>query len=170
MMRDVAAILVIVLAAVPPFIHPSGVVASVAAFAGVAGVLGAFLRSVPGVTLGASLILIEYALALWLSSAPVSVLGATGFGLALFLLVQLVDLAHRFDGAGLGASMIGAQLRYWIVISGGAGALAFLVIVVAGPVATVVPRGFSPAIAALGAAIAFLGAVTALRGAPGRRD
>jgi hypothetical protein len=112
----VAAIVVAGLVGLPLVFMPSPFLAWLAGPAFVVGVAGVLLVSVPLVTATASLALIEYALALVTSGAPVDLVTASGFGAALFLLLELVHLAGRIQDATVGRSVVATHVRSWLAI------------------------------------------------------
>jgi hypothetical protein len=116
MMRLAAAVLVLGLVSFPVSVLPGPPVTWLAAVGAVVGGVGAVLLSVTLVTVGASVALIAYALAL-LIARPVGTdpLTATGFGAALVVVLALVHFAARADGAALGATVLATQLRQWLV-------------------------------------------------------
>jgi len=56
----------------------------------------------------------NHALALWATDAPVSVLGAAGFGLAQLGLLQSADLGRCMRAASVGSGVVRAQIVRWI--------------------------------------------------------
>jgi len=124
--------------------------------------IGGVLRySLGALSAGAGLAIIGYTVALWSSAAGVDVIGATAFGLALLLLLDLGDFARRFRGAAVASSVIRAQSVYW---AGRAtlifGAVIFLTLV-ASALAGIVPGAGRAVMAGLGAVLAFAGALYA---------
>jgi hypothetical protein len=115
MMRLAAAVLVLVVVSFPVSVLPGPPVTWLAVLGGVVGGAGAVLLSVTLVTVGASVALIAYALAL-LIARPVGAdpLAATGFGAALVVVLVLVHFAARADGAALGPAVLATQLRQWL--------------------------------------------------------
>jgi hypothetical protein len=84
----------------------------VAGFAGVAAAVcaaGVATLSVPLVTAGASLALLEYTVALWQLSRPPDVIAGVGIGLSLLLLLQVIDFARRVRGAALAPAVAGGE-------------------------------------------------------------
>ena len=117
MMRLAAAILVAILATFPLTVLPSAPVTWLAVPGLVAGGAGAITLTVPLVTLGASLTLIAYALALVIVRPAADPVAAIAFGVTLVLLPALVHLAARTHGAAIGPAVIAAQLRHWVFIA-----------------------------------------------------
>lgn len=125
MLRLGAALLLIVLVAIPLAVLPAAPVTWL--IAGALGVGGAGVAglSVGLVVTGGTLALIAYALALVLARPGVDVLAALLVGAALTLLPVLVHFAERTRGAHLGAGVVTGQLRQWLggVMAGGVAAL-----------------------------------------------
>ena len=121
-------------------------------------------------TAAACVFLADYAAALWVASGPVNVVGAAGFGLALLLLLEAVDLARRVRGATVDAAVVLSELGRWIGLGVGALAAAGLTMLLASSLATTLPPVVSPLLAAAGAlgAIVIL-AVVIVRGGRSRR-
>lgn len=130
-----------------------------------AGLIGLLLAAVGIVTLwrwpltsAACVFLTDYAAALWLTGAPVSVGGAAGFGLSLLLLLESVELARCMRHATVAAGVARSQIVLWI----GFGAATLVTTWLAMPVATTLARLVPFAAAPVVAATAALGAVLAL--------
>jgi hypothetical protein len=115
MMRLAAAVLVLVVVSLPVSVLPGPPVTWLAVVGGVIGGAGAVLLSVTLVTVGASVALIAYALAL-LIARPLGAdpLAATGFGSALVVVLALVHFAGGADAAALGSAVLATQLRQWL--------------------------------------------------------
>jgi len=149
------AIPITVLLAVPLWTAPSWPVLFFGAIFGLLCAAGALGRWLPLVTAGSSLAVMDYALALWLSGESVNVLGAAPFGLALVLLLDLTEFAGRFGTARLAATLLRAQIAFWL----GRAAVAIAAVVVltlsAAMFAPAIPLIGRPIIAGFGAAIAF---------------
>jgi len=92
-----------------------------------------------------------YAAALWVESAPVNIVPALGFGLALFFLLESLDLACCVRGAAIDGGVVQSALRRWIVLGAGAFVAAMLAMALATLFATALPAGASPLLAAAGA-------------------
>jgi hypothetical protein len=101
-------------------------------------------------TAAACLFLAGYAAALWIERAPVSVVPALGFGLALLVLLQAVDLACRARGATVGARVLRVTLGRWVGLGAGALLVAMLAMALATSLATALPAVASPLLAAVG--------------------
>jgi hypothetical protein len=160
MMVRVAALLVLVLVGLPFVVLPAGFLAALAAPSAVLCAGGIATRSVPVLTAGVTLAVIEYALALWASEAPLDVPIAALFGVALFLLLELVDFLGRTRGAAVGGSVLPAMIRYWLAIAGAGAGLMVALVAGAAAVRLALPLPSDPMIAALGV----LGALTAAGG------
>ena len=139
MLRAAGLGLVAVLVAFPLAVLPSPPVSWLAGAAFAVAGAGVVARLVPLVTAGGSLALIAYALALVIARPEADPVAATAFGATLVLLLALVHFAGRAHGAAIGAGVLAAQLRQWLVV------------VTAGVVATVV---LTAGASALGPALA----------------
>jgi hypothetical protein len=149
-----------VLAALPLAVEPSPFVAWLAVPAVLLGLAAAVARSVPLATASAVVALIEYALALVIARGPVDVVTAAGFGIALFLLLQLVHFVSRAHGAAVSRSVLVSQLRAWLGIAV-IGAVAAIVLTTTGAALRLVLSGAAlPAVVIAGA----LGALAASAG------
>ena len=103
--------------------------------------------------------IIAYSVALRSSAGSVDVIGATALGLALFCPLDLGEFAHRFQGVTIASSVIRALIVYWTGrVAPTFDAMIMLALMTAA-LAAVIPD-------ASGVAVAGLGAVLALRGAP----
>ena len=132
------------------------------------------------VTAAACVFLTNYAAALWVARAPVSVLSATGFGLSLLFLLQSVELGRRMRHATVDARVVRSQIVAWTGFAAVTLGATMLAMALAGAVAALLPFAVAPLVAvvgALGAVLAFAAAVKrvvstdAVRGRPaaGRR-
>lgn len=124
--------------------------------------IGGLLRySLEALSAGAGLAVIGYTIALWSSADGVDVIGATAFGLALLLLLDLGDFARRFRDAAVASSVVRAQSVYWA----GRATLIFAAVIfltlVASALGAIVPGASRSVVAGLGAVLAFAGAVYA---------
>lgn len=115
-----------------------------------AAVAIAALRRWPA-TAAACVFLAGYAAALWIESRPVNLVPALGFGLALLLLLQAVDLAGRVRGATVDAGVVRAALGRWIGLGAGALVAAMLALALATILAAALPAVAAPLLAAGGA-------------------
>jgi hypothetical protein len=161
MMRLAAAVLVLVVVSFPVAVLPGPPVTWLAVVGGIVGGAGAVLLSVTLVTVGASVALIAYALAL-LIARPVGAdpLTATSFGAALVVMLALVHFAARADAAALGPAVLATQLRQWLVTIA-AGVLAAAGLTMAADLLGAVLAGTSQAVVVAAAA---LGAVLTVAG------
>ena len=107
-------------------------------------------------TAAACVFLTDYAAALWMARAPVNVVGAAGFGLALLLLLQSADLARRVRGATADATLVLSEVGRWIGLGTAALVAVVLAVALANSLATTVPAAASPLLAAAGAVGAVL--------------
>ena len=151
MIRIAAAAAAAVLFSVPLFTLPMRVVA-------VPGVIGLLLAAVGIATLwrwpivGAACVFVtDYALALWVSAGPVSVVGAAGFGLALVVLLDAMEVARCTRHAAVGAGVVRSQLLGWTSFAAWTMGTAMLIAALARGVATAVPLIAAPLVAAGGA-------------------
>lgn len=110
------------------------------------------------VTAAACLFLTAYAAALWVAGAPVSVVRAAGFGLALLVLLQSVELGRRMRRATVGAGVVRSQIAGWVRFGAATLAGTMLAMALTGAAAASVPFALAPVVAAAGA----LGVVVAL--------
>ena len=111
------------------------------------------------VTAAACFFLTDYATALWLADAPVSIGAAAGFGLSLLLLLEAVELARCMRHATVDGSVARSQIAHWIGFGVATLVTTLLAMPVAAAFAGLVP--FVAAAAALGAVLAL--AATVLR-------
>jgi len=168
MIRALAGLLVIVLVGIPLLTAPSTLVGALGLAAAALCAGGIFRLSIPLLTAGASVSLIEYALVLWMPEGSPDFVGAIGIGVTLALLFQIVGFAARFEGAAIDVRALWAQARFWTGIGAASAAAAFLLAVGARSVALRLPLPAYPAVAGLGALAVFLGAVRALMRPPER--
>jgi hypothetical protein len=113
------------------------------------------------ITAAACVFLIDYAAALWVAGASVSVIGAAGFGLSLLFLFQSMEMARCVRHATVNAGVVRSQIVSWTGFGAATLAATMLVMALAGPVAASVPFAAAPLVAAVGA----LGVVLALAAA-----
>jgi hypothetical protein len=145
--------------AVPIWTAPSLLTTAIEAVACLICVLG-ILRSRTGpVTAGCVMATIGYTLALWVTGPGVDVVGGAIFGLALLFLLDLHEFARRFRGADVAREVLRSQTAYWlgriVVVAG-----AVLVLTAGGFLLSLaVPGAGRAVLAALGAALAFAGAL-----------
>lgn len=161
MIRLVVAPLAVVLWAIPFTVAPIKPVAFIGALGlALVGVgLGGLWRG--PVTAAACVFLIQYAGALAVARAPVNVGGAVAFGLALFFLVESVEVARALRGARVDGravrSLIGARLGFAVTTLGAT----LLGLALAGGLVASIPFAAAPFVAAL-AALGVVLALTAL--------
>jgi hypothetical protein len=148
-------------AGVPIWTAPSAPIVAIEAAACSCCLLG-ILRSITGpVTAGCVTATIGYAVALWSSGPSVDIVGAALFGLALLFLLDLHEFARRFRAADVAGDVLRAQAAYWLgrVV---AVAAAVLGLTAGGYVLSlVVPGSGRAVVGALGAVLAFAGALNA---------
>ena len=106
----------------------------------------------------ACLFLTNHALALWGTDAPVDIVGATGFGVALLFLLQLDEMGRGMRRASVGAGVTRVLLARLLVFAGLTLAATMGGMAVARPLSAAVPAALAPLLATAGA----LGVVTAL--------
>jgi xanthosine utilization system XapX-like protein len=151
MMRLLAAAAALVLFALLCLTTPAAPVAA----AGLVGLLLAALAIATlwrwAATTAAGVFLSGYAAALWIERAPVNVVPALGFGLALLLLPEAVDLAARVRGATVEGGVVRSALGRWIGLGAGALVTAMLAMALAASLAAALPAGASPLLAGAGA-------------------
>lgn len=164
MTRGLAVVLTGILFVLPllftavPLVAVIGLVAAGFALAGIA------VRWRWAVTAAACVFLVEYAVALAVSSAPVDFVGAAGFGLALLLLLHAVDLARRVGSTTVERAVRLAHLRRWLTVGAGTLGGTAIILAMTGLIGAAVPLAAAPLAAALGA----LGALLALAATVGR--
>ena len=131
----------------------------------VAGLIGLLLAALGIATLwrwpvtsAACIFLTNYAAALWLADAPVSVGGGAGFGLSLLLLLQSLELARCMRHATVDAGVARSQIAQWVGFGVATLVTTLLAMPVAATLAGLVPFAAAPFVAAAAA----LGAVLAL--------
>ena len=124
----------------------------------VAGLVGLLLATVAiaarwrwFATAAGCVFLAGYSAALWIERVPVNVVPALGFGLALFFLLESVDLACRVRGATIEGGVVHSALGRWIGLGAGAFVAATLAMTLATLFATALPAAASPLLAAAGA-------------------
>ena len=160
MIRLLPAALVVALAGLPLSVLPSLPLAWLTVPVLLLGLGGVAIRSVPLVTSGAALALIEYTFTLVITGARVDVLTATGFGAVVFFLLELVSFADRTHRATIGSAVLASQLRRWLGIAALGVAGTMLVTIGAETLRVALPGGTLPLVVILSA----LGALTALAG------
>jgi hypothetical protein len=113
-MRQVAALLGLVLAGLPLLVTPSWVLVALGAVTALLIAAGIIVLSTPLVTAGIAVSLIGYTLALSIGTRPLDPLTAVALGVALMLLLQVVAFAERFRGARVDPAVVTGQIRYWL--------------------------------------------------------
>jgi hypothetical protein len=162
MMRLVAAACAVGLFLVPLTVIPIALVA-------VPGAVGLGLAAVGVATLwrwaftaAACVFVADYAGALWIAMPPVRVVTATGFGLAILLLLHAGEVARCGRYAAMDASFLRSQVLGWIGYGVATIGAALLITGVARGVAHAVPLAAAPLIAGAGALGCLLALVLAL--------
>jgi len=102
-------------------------------------------------TAAACLLLVSYAVALWLAARPPSAVGPTIFGLALLGLLQSIELGRTLRRATIEASVVRSQLLGWTGFAMGVVAGVMLLAAAARGVAAIIPLTVAPFLAAAGA-------------------
>ena len=168
MIRLAATAFAIVLFVVPLVTAPIPPVAVISALGLLLAAVGIIaLRRWP-VTAAACVFLTNYAAALWIAGASVSVVSAAGFGLALLLLLEAVELARCTRHATVDSGVVRSQVVAWTGFAAGTLGTAMLVMALAVAVAAAVPFTAAPLVAAAGAVGVALALTLALtRGRPG---
>ena len=136
-------------------IEPVAVIGLVAVLLAVVGIVMPWRW--PIIT-AACMFIANHAIALWVTAAPVSVLGAAGFGLAQLGLLQSADLGRCVRAATVGEGVLRSQIVRWVGFAALTVASTMLGLAVAGPVGAALPAVAAPMVAAVGA----LGVVIAL--------
>ncbi|HYU11653.1 MAG TPA: hypothetical protein VEK82_03690, partial [Stellaceae bacterium] len=108
--------------------------------------------------------------ALWSGDAGVDIVGATVFGIALLVLLEVGEIGRRWHGADVGAEVVRAQLAYGLARTAIIVAAVVLLSLCGAMLAVVVPAGGRAIVAGLGVLIAFAAALYAgiARAAAGR--
>lgn len=162
MMRLAAAGLLLVALAFPLTVYPGPPVTWLAIVAVLAGGGGVMVGAVPVVTAGGALTLVAYAVALLIARPPADPPGAIIFGAALTLLPLVVHFAARTAGVAVGAGVVAAQVREWVLAVAAGIVVAAALAVIGSSLAAVVQRASLPmvvAAAAVGAGVAMAGVV-----------
>ena len=167
MIRALSLIPIGVLVGIPVAMLPAPSLAAIGGTAGLLCAVGALGRLRPLVTVGASVALIQYTVALWVTGRPSSPAGAILLGVALAFALDVSEFLHRFRRAAVTSAALSRQIRHWILgISLGAATAAALAFA-----STLIrlgaPPAFYPLLAAagaLGTAAGILGAVSRPRG------
>jgi hypothetical protein len=114
------------------------------------------------ITAAAGVFATDYALALWVAKSPVGIVSAVGFGLALLLLLQSVELARCARRATVDAGVMRSQLVGWTGFAVMTLGTTMLLMVLARGVAEAIPFAAAPLIAAAGALSVVLALALAL--------
>jgi hypothetical protein len=147
--------------AVPLWTSASAPVYTIELLAALVCVGGLLRYSLGSLSAGAGLAVIGYAIALLASADGVDVIGATGFGLALLLLLDLGNFPRRFRGAAVAGSVARAQSVYWAGRATLMFGVVLLITLMASALAAIVPGASRAVIAGLGTVLAFAGALYA---------
>ena len=158
MIRVAAVAAALVLFVLPQITAPIPVVLA-------AGVIGLVLAATgmatlwrwPG-TAAACIFVTDYALALWVGGPSVGVVEAAGFGLALLVLLQSLELARCARHATVDAGVVRSLIVGWTGFAAATMAIAMLIMALARGVAAAIPFAAAPLVAAACA----LGVVLAL--------
>jgi hypothetical protein len=162
MLRLAAAILLVVLVAVPVAVLPAAPVSWLAVGALAVAGAGIAMLSVSVVTAGATLALITYALALVIAQPPVDPVAAIAVGVDAVGLLALVQFAGHAQGALLGPAVLAGRIRQLLLGSGLGAAVSVALIAVATVLGFVLRDATLPVVvaaAALGALLAMAGLV-----------
>ena len=164
MIYALAGVLTLVFVGIPLLTAPSTAILALGAIAGlVCG--GAIVRlSVPLLTVGVSIGLVEYALAVVIAGGSPDFGGASVLAVALALLVHVVGFGSRFRGVTVEPRALRDQVRVWIGAAAASVAALIVLAIGAGSFRFRLPTPAYPALAALGVLAAFVGVVqTVLR-------
>ena len=112
----------------------------------------------PRTTAISSLALVLLSLALWVGGPSVGVVEAAGFGLALLVLLQSLELARCARHATVDAGVVRSLIVGWTGFAAATMAIAMLIMALARGVAAAIPFAAAPLVAAACA----LGVVLAL--------
>jgi hypothetical protein len=154
---------ILLVAAIPPWIHASSLVVLGSLGAGALMLLGTQRPSLAASLIGSLLATASYALALWSGTAPTGIVEPLVFGAALLLVLQHTDFLRRFDGAEVMPKIAGDAFRRWLVTVALAAAAVVVLTAAVGLVSDGAPPAFRPLLAGIGAFLA-LGAVIAVSG------
>jgi hypothetical protein len=164
LVRLAAGLLALLLFGLPLHTAPLGAVAVIGGTGLVLAAVGiAALWRWP-VTAAACVFLTAYATALFVAARAVSVVESVGFGLALLLLFQSVELGRCLRAAEVGAGVYRSQIGGWIALGAGMLVATMLVVAVAGAGAASIPFALAPIVAAVGAVGVVLALAAVVRG------
>jgi len=164
-MRPVAGFLVAALAALPLLAAPIWPIVAVGGVAAMLGGIAVVRLSTRLLTTAAAVVLVQYALALWVASGPPDFLPAIAIGVVLPLLLDVVGFAARFRGVAVSPRVVREQSRYWVGWAAGTALVGAGVAVVAGPL----PGWLAPAGVGVGALAAAVGTFRLLTSVKRRR-
>lgn len=150
-MRLLAGALAVVLSGVPFLMVPVRAVAVTGGIGVFLVVVGVAARWRWPITAAACVFVTAYTATLWVTDAPVSVLGAAAFGLALLVLLQSAELGRSMHRAAVSAGVVRSQVVRWIGFSAATLAAAMLVTALASAGAASIPSAAAPFLAAAGA-------------------
>jgi len=166
MIRVAATAAALILFVLPQFTAPIPVVVG-------AGVIGLILAATGMATLwrwpvtaAACIFVTDYALTLWVAGPSVGVVEAAGFGLALFVLLQSLEVARCARHATVDAGVVRSLLVGWTGFAVATLAIAMLIMALAHGLAAAIPFAVAPLVAAacaLGVMLALAVALSAAR-------
>jgi hypothetical protein len=163
--RWLAGLLAVALVALPVVTAPVPIVAGMGAAAGLLCLAGIVRLSIRFLTAGAAGAVIQYALVLWISSAPPDFLTVVVLGVVLGLLLDVVEFAARFQGVAVDRQVLQRQAREWLGWAAIGGSAGLVLAGAAGRVALGLPAWAYTSVAAFGALVAFGAVVRLLAGA-----
>lgn len=149
------------MAAVPVWLLPVPGNAIVAGAGAAVAAVGALARARPVAAIGVGILLVDYAVTLWVSQAPPDPLGAAVVGVALVLALDTADFHRRFHRAAVPGPALRAQAVRW-TLGVAAGLMASTALSVLALVGLRLPSGIAPLLAAAGAIGAVAAAAAAL--------
>ena len=166
MMRLAAALLLLVVMALPLSVRPAPPVTWLAAAGLALGGIGVLAWSVPLVTAAGALALVAHAMALAIAGPEAAPAAAIALGAGLVLLLALVHFGGRVRGAMRGPGVVVAQARQWLMVAGLGTVVAVALVMAAPPLGAALGRAPMPVVvaaAALGAVVAVAGVIALLR-------
>lgn len=161
MIRLLAAPFPVVLFLAPLLVMPAAPIAAIGALGLLLATVSVLMAWRAGVTAAACVFLANYAMAVWTRGAPVGVVGAAGFGLALLGLLQVADLSGYGRRSTVEPAAVRAHLGRWLAVTAGALGAVALAAPLATALATALPSAVAPLLAA-GAALGVVATVAAL--------
>ena len=162
MIYALAGVLTLVFVGMPLLTAPSPAILVLGAIAGLVCGGAIVLLSIPLLAIGASIGLVEYALALLIAGGPPDFGGASVLAVALALLVHVVGFGSRFRGVTVEPRALRDQVRVWIGTAAASVVVQIVLAFGAGSFRFRLPTPAYPALAALGVLAAFLGVVQAV--------